>query len=116
MESNVNLKLNKYLSLLLSIIFVLCIVVIFQANTIGKLKSKQVSKFFLETKLSREQSTAQTLQTLKALMDDEHTPKPSRANIASKYLSITIAANNEAQIELILKSKGYDVVRQNIAL
>jgi len=110
MESNVNLKTNKYLKLLLSIIFVLCIVVIFQAITIGKLKSSGVSKFFLETKLKRDQSTARTLQTLKALMDDEHTPKPSKANIASKYLSIAIAANDEAQIELILKSKGYEDV------
>jgi len=110
MESNVNLKLNKYLKLLLSIIFVLCIVVIFQANTIGKLKSKQVSEFFLETKLNRDQSTAKTLQTLKALMDDEHISKPSKANIALKYLNIALAANNEAQIELILKSKGYEDV------
>ena len=110
MESNMNLKLNKYLGLLLSIIFILCIVVIFQANTIGKLKSKGVSEFFIETKLNRDQSTAKTLQTLKVLMDDEHTPKPSKVNIASKYFNIAVAANNEAQIELILKSKGYEDV------
>ena len=108
MESN--LKFNKYLAIMLGIIFVLGVFVIYQAKTINKLKNKQTSEFFLETKLSRDQSTAKTLQTLKALMDDEHTPKPSKANIASKYLSIAIAANNEAQIELILKSKGYEDV------
>lgn len=108
MESN--MKLNKYLTIMLGIIFVLGVFVIYQAKTINKLKNKQTSEFFLETKLKRDQSTAKTLQSLKELMDNGNISKEVRASAASKYIDIAVVSNNEAQIELILKNKGFEEV------
>ena len=108
MESN--LRLNKYLTIMLGIIFVLGVFVIYQAKTINKLKDKQTSEFFLETKLKRDQSTAKTLQSLKEIMDNGNISKEVRVIAASKYIDIVAASNDEAQIELILKNKGFDEV------
>jgi len=108
MESN--LRLNKYLTIMLGIIFVLGVFVIYQAKTINKLKNKQTSEFFLETKLKRDQSTAKTLQSLKEIMDNGNISKEVRVIAASKYIDIVAASNDEAQIELILKNKGFDEV------
>ena len=95
---------------MLGITFILSIMIIYQASTINKLRNKQASEIFLESKLKRDQYTAKTLQTLKALIDDENISKQSKVTATSKYLSVAIAANNEAQIELLLKNKGYDEV------
>jgi len=108
MESN--LRLNKYLTIMLGIIFVLGVFVIYQAKTINKLKNKQTSEFFLETKLKRDQSTAKTLKSLKELMDNGNISKEVRVIAASKYINIAVATNNENLIELLLKNKGYEEV------
>ena len=108
MKDNPNLKLNRYLTIMLGITFVLNVFVIYQANSISKLKNKQRTKFFLEAKLNRDQSTARTLQSLKTLIDDENVSKECKEIAAAKYINIASAANNEASIELILKSKGYE--------
>lgn len=105
-----NLKLNEYLRIMLGIIFVLSLMIIYQANTINKLSNKQVSEIFSETKLKRDQSNAKTLQSLKELMDNVNLSKEVRVIAAAKYINIVTLANNEAQIELILKNKGYDEV------
>ena len=110
MERNLNLKLKKTLTIMLGIIFVLSITVIYQWSSINKIKNKQTTEFFLEMKLTRDQANARDLQSLKALIDDENTPKVSRAIAASKYINIANSANNEVHIEMILKSKGYDEV------
>ena len=93
---------------MLGIIFVLSITVIYQWSSINKIKNKQTTEFFLEMKLTRDQANARDLQSLKALIDDENTPKESRDIAASKYINIANSANNEVHIEMILKSKGYD--------
>lgn len=108
MKDNANLKLNRYLTIMLGITFVLSVFVIYQANTINELKNKQTTKFFLEAKLNRDQSNVRTLQSLKALIDDENVSKECKESAASKYINIASAANSEASIELILKSKGYE--------
>ena len=110
MKDNLNLKLNRYFTIMLAIIFVLSVVVIYQTNTINKLKNKQTTKFFLEAKLAREQDTARTLHSLKTLIDDENISKQYKDIATSKYINIVTASNNETSIELILKSKGYDEV------
>lgn len=105
-----NLKMNKYLTIMLGIIFVLGVFVIYQAGTINRLKNKQTSEIFLETKLKRDQSTAKTLQSLKEVMDNLNISKEARVVAASKYIEIATAANNATQIELILKNKGFEEV------
>jgi len=66
------------------------------------------STYFVEAKLSREQENARTLQDIKALIDDTNTPKEQKATAADKYLNISMASQNEADVELALKALGYD--------
>jgi len=105
-----NLSFKNCLMIVMGIVFVLIIIIFYQTNMIKKIENKQKSEFILETKLEKEQSNARTLSNLKALIDDNNTPKESRVNAASNYIKIVTAANNESQIELILKNKGYDDV------
>lgn len=78
------------------------------AISLKQTKSTSTSTFFAEGKLSRDQETARTLQTIKSLMDDANTPKDQKATAADQYLSISIAAQNEADIELSLKAQGFE--------
>jgi len=71
-------------------------------------KTATTSTYFVEAKLSREQENASTLQTIKALIDDTNTPKEQKATAADKYLNISMASQNEADVELALKALGYD--------
>lgn len=73
-------------------------------------KSTTKSDYFAETKLTREQKSDQTLQQLKSIIDDKNVSKESKDNASKKYTEITIAADNEAKIESILKGKGFNDV------
>ncbi|NEZ46306.1 SpoIIIAH-like family protein [Clostridium niameyense] len=68
------------------------------------------SEFFAETKLTRDQKTAQTLQTLKSLIDDKNVPKENKKEAVEKYTKLAMNSNYESKIESVLKSKGYDDV------
>ena len=46
-----------------------------EKSAISLKESNSSSAFFVESKLSREQENANTLQTIKTLMDDANTPK-----------------------------------------
>jgi stage III sporulation protein AH len=78
------------------------------AISLKQSKTTSTSTFFAEGKLSRDQENARTLQTIKSLMDDANTPKDQKSTAADQYLNISIAAQNEADIELALKAQGYD--------
>ena len=78
-------------------------------------KSQQ-SQFFEETRLTRDQKNAETLQTLKSLIDDKITEHratqnvsdPNRADAEKKYTALAMNTNYELKIENTLKSKGYE--------
>lgn len=92
------------------IVLVLSSIVIYQGNVIHLLRDKQISQFFLEAHLSRDQKDSQTLATLKTLMDDEKVTLEMRNEAVQRYTEIAVASNNETKIETILKSKGYEDV------
>jgi stage III sporulation protein AH len=71
-------------------------------------QSKSTTDFFADTKLSRDQKDAQTLQTLKALIDDKNVSTVNRDDAAQKYTKIAMDSNYEDKIESTLKSKGFD--------
>ncbi|MBC2580327.1 SpoIIIAH-like family protein [Clostridium sp. DJ247] len=73
-------------------------------------KKSSKSQFFDETKLTREQKSAQTLQTLKTLIDDKNVAKENRDEAAKKYTELAMNTNYESKIETTLKSKGYEDV------
>ncbi|MCB2291989.1 SpoIIIAH-like family protein [Clostridium algoriphilum] len=66
------------------------------------------STYFVEAKLSRDQESQRTLQTIKTLIDDTNTPKAQKATAATQYLNISMASQNETDIELALKALGYN--------
>lgn len=68
------------------------------------------SNFFQENQIIRDNKTSQTLQTIKALIDDKNTSNEDRAELSKKYTSLALASTNQSQIETILKSKGYENV------
>ena len=79
-----------------------------EKSAISLKESKTTSTYFVEAKLSRDQENDRTLQTIKALMDDTNTPKVQKATAAEQYLNISLASQNESDIELALKALGYD--------
>lgn len=73
-------------------------------------KKNSQSQFFDETKLTRDQKNASTLQTLKTLIDDKNVSKENRDEAAKQYTQLAMNTNYESKIETTLKGKGYDDV------
>lgn len=66
------------------------------------------SQFFEETRLTRDQKNAETLQTLKNFIDDQNVSQDNRTDAEKKYTALAMNANYEMKIENTLKSKGYE--------
>ncbi|WP_461204359.1 SpoIIIAH-like family protein [Clostridium sp. DL1XJH146] len=64
--------------------------------------------YFAEQKLIRDNNETSTLQNLKALIDDENTSEETREETSEKYTEYTLAAHNESNIEMLLKSQGFE--------
>ncbi|WP_333860378.1 SpoIIIAH-like family protein [Clostridium sp.] len=77
-----------------------------ESNTAQSKDSK--SQFFEETRLTRDQKNAETLQTLKNFIDDQNVSQNNRADAEKKYTALAMNANYEMKIESTLKSKGYE--------
>lgn len=73
-------------------------------------KQNSQSKFFDETKLTRDQKNATTLQTLKTLIDDKNVSKENKDEAAKQYTQLAMNTNYESKIETTLKAKGYEDV------
>lgn len=70
-------------------------------------QSESQSSSLQEQKLMRDNDNTNTLQNLKALMDDEHTTKEQRAETSKQYSDLALACHSQSQIETTLNSKGY---------
>ena len=79
-----------------------------EKSAISLKENKSSSNYFVEAKLSRDQENARTLQTIKALIDDANTPEEQKATAAEQYLNISMASQNESDIELALKAQGFE--------
>ena len=79
-----------------------------EKNAISLNEKKSSSTYFEEAILSRNQESARTLQVIKSLMDDVNTPKEQKATASEQYLNIAMTTQNETDIELALKAKGFD--------
>lgn len=73
-------------------------------------KKNSKTTFFDESRLTRDNRNAQTLQTLKTLIDDKNISKENRDEATQKYTALAMSTNYESKIETTLKSKGYDDV------
>lgn len=79
-----------------------------EKSAISLKESKTASTYFTEAKLSRDGESARTLQSIKTLIDDTNVPKEQKATASAQYLNITKASQNETDIELALKAKGFE--------
>lgn len=79
-----------------------------EKTAISLKETNSSSTFFEEAKLSKVAVTNRTLQSIKDLVDDDNTPKEQKEKAANEYLSISVAAQNESDIELALKAQGYE--------
>jgi stage III sporulation protein AH len=79
-----------------------------ETNAISLKEKKGSSTYFEEAVLSRNHENARTLQLIKSLMDNANTPKEQKATASEKYLNIAMATQNEIDIELALKAKGFE--------
>lgn len=70
--------------------------------------SKSNSSYFVEAKLTREQTREQTLLYLKSMTDDNNAPEDSRKAAGEKYNNIAAEKINEGKIESQIKAKGYE--------
>ncbi|MEK6265338.1 MAG: SpoIIIAH-like family protein [Clostridium sp.] len=79
-----------------------------EKTAISLQETKSSSTFFEEAKLSKVAVSNRTLQDIKGLIDDENTPEAQKKEAAEQYLSLTVASQNESDIELALKAQGYE--------
>ena len=79
-----------------------------EKTAISLKQTKGSSTFFEEAKLSKVAASNRTLQDIKGLIDDENTPEAQKTKAADEYLSLTVASQNESDIELALKAQGYE--------
>lgn len=66
------------------------------------------TNYFTEARIERDNSARSTLQTLKALLDDENTPQDQKAEAATKYTAVALQSDKEVKIENALKAQGFN--------
>gem|GEM_PF-151424 len=66
------------------------------------------ANYFTEARLQRDNNATKTLQTLKALLDDENTPQDQKAEAADEYKNLALQSDKEVKIELALKAQGFE--------
>lgn len=79
-----------------------------EKTAISLKETKTSSTFFEEAQLAKVATSKRTLEQIQDLMDDANTPTAQKAKAADQYLSVSTASQNEADIELALKSQGYE--------
>lgn len=70
--------------------------------------SSSATDFFVEQKSNREHANATTTANLKALIDDQNASKEQRDAASKKYMTVTMAFQNEQKIEASLKAKSFE--------
>lgn len=77
------------------------------AQTVGAAEDS-ASTYFTATALTRSQSRAEALDVLKTVADNEEADEAARAEAAEKISKIAVNIQNEANIETLVKAKGYE--------
>lgn len=75
------------------------------SSTANKKTTK--SDYITETKLTRDKSDAQTIASLKDIIDDKNASQTNRDNASQQSVAITTARHNDTTVENMLKGKGY---------
>lgn len=76
-------------------------------STANATSSNSKSDYFADARLTREQTNAKTIATLKSIIDDKNAPQENRQTAAQKSIDISTASANAAKVENMLKGQGY---------
>ncbi len=64
--------------------------------------------YFTSTVLNRQQSRDEAIDVLKLISEDENASEEARAEAAAKISKIAVDIQNEANIETLVKAKGFE--------
>ena len=64
--------------------------------------------FFTESRMTREQSKNESIQTLQTLINNPNAAKDKKDEATKKTMEITTASDKQTKIENLIKGKGYD--------
>lgn len=70
-------------------------------------KTTVKSDYISEARLTRDKNTAQTIESLKDIIDDKNSSQTYRDTASQQSITITTAKNNDTTVETMLKGKGY---------
>lgn len=69
--------------------------------------SSTSSNYFADARLTREKSNAQTIATLKSIIDDKNASQANKDSATQQSINISTASSNATKVENMLKGKGY---------
>lgn len=104
---NIKSKLSNLKSPLTIIIIVLLIMNIAQFYIILNQKEQDKSKFFIQSRLNRDQSNAKVIPTYKMIIDDKNVSAEAKKVIEGKLTNLIYNSNMEIKLEALLKGKGF---------
>lgn len=78
------------------------------ASNDDKNASSNKQDFFFESRGIRDKRTAETLQTLNTVINNEKLSKQEKDEAIKNHTMVAMAHENETKIEIALKGKGFD--------
>lgn len=69
--------------------------------------SSSSSNYFADARLTREKTNAQTIATLKSIIDDKNASQANKDSATQQSINISTANTNATKVENMLKGKGY---------
>jgi stage III sporulation protein AH len=71
-------------------------------------QTSNTKDYFYESRNTREQQDAQTMQNLKSVIDDKNTSANQKTDAQKELTALTMARDYETRIELSVKGKGFE--------
>ena len=77
-------------------------------TTGGETDGEKENNYFTSTALNRQQSRDEAIDVLKLVTENEEATEEAKAEAAAKISKIAVDMQNEANIESLVKAKGYE--------
>lgn len=71
-------------------------------------QTSNTKDYFYESRNTREQQDAQTMQNLKSIIEDKNTSANQKTDAQKELTALTMARDYETRIELSVKGKGFE--------
>ncbi|MFT8314654.1 MAG: SpoIIIAH-like family protein [Clostridium sp.] len=76
-------------------------------NNAANATTSSSSNYFADARLTREKTNAQTIATLKSIIDDKNASQANKDSATQQSINISTASTNATKVENMLKGKGY---------